>query len=308
MPARHGCQFIKEAAFMITSIGHLPMNPLLSGQAELKQHIVYSENGQTLTLALPWTHRDRRGPVAPTPLIVFVQGSGWTTPNLDYELPMLSRFAEEGIAVATVCHRSTLDGHAFPAYLQDVKCAIRFLRAHAEEYNIDKEKVAAFGTSSGGNTVCLLGLTGNDPRYRTAEYPAESDAVCAVVSCFGPMEMVTLFAQRLEKDKENVEERLTRMLGQDKAEWPEKLRQFSPALQVEPGKAYPSFLLLHGTGDPVVPCEQMEKMYESLRAVGADVRAYYVDGAEHEGNFWSPDVRQIIYDELTEKLFGKTNE
>lgn len=291
---------------MIPSIGHLPMNPLLTGQAELKQHIAYSENGQTLTLALPWAHRDRRGPVAPTPLIVFVQGSGWTTPDLNYELPMLSRFAEEGIAVATVCHRSTAEGHPFPAYLQDVKCAIRFLRAHAEEYNINKEKVAAFGTSSGGNTVCLLGLTGNDSRYRTAEYPEESDAVCAVVSCFGPMELVTLFKQRLEKDKANAEERLNRMLGPDKGEWPEKLRQFSPALQVEPGKAYPSFLLLHGTGDPVVPCEQMEKMYESLREAKADVRAYYVDGAEHEGNFWSPQVRQVIHDELTEKLFVKT--
>lgn len=300
-------RLLRRLLRMISSIGHLPMNPLLSGQAELKQRIVYSENGQALTLALPWAHRDRRGPVEPTPLIVFVQGSGWTTPNLDYELPMLSRFAEEGIAVATVCHRSTVDGHAFPAFLQDVKCAIRFMRAHAEEYNIDKEKVAAFGTSSGGNTVCLLGLTGDDPRYRTAEYPQESDSVCAVVSCFGPMELVTLFQQRLEKDKANAEERLTRMLGPDKAEWPEKLRQFSPALQVERAKAYPSFLLLHGTGDPLVPCEQMEKMYESLRAAKADVRAYYVDGAEHEGNFWSPEVRQAIHDELTEKLFGKTN-
>lgn len=129
---------------------------------------------------------------------------------------MLSRFAEEGIAVAAVCHRSTLDGHTFPAYLQDMKCAIRFLWAHAEEYNIDKEKVAAFGTSSGGNTVCLLGLTGNDPRYRTAEYPEESNAVCAVVSCFDPMELVTLFKQRLEKDKENAEERLTGCWGRTK--------------------------------------------------------------------------------------------
>ncbi|MBR6186079.1 MAG: alpha/beta hydrolase [Clostridia bacterium] len=292
---------------MIPSIGHLPKNPMLSGQAELKQRVVYSENGQTLTLALPWAHRDRRGPVEPTPLIVFVQGSGWTTPNLDYELPMLSRFAEEGIAVAAVCHRSTMDGHPFPAFLQDVKCAVRFLRAHAEEYNLSKEKVAAFGTSSGGHTVCLMGLTGDDPRYRTREYPEQSDAVCAVVSCFGPLELVSLFAQRLEQRRESTEERLKKMFGPDKSKWQEKLWQFSPALQVEKGKAYPSFLLLNGTGDAVVPCEQMERMYQSLRGAGASVRAYYVDGAEHEGNFWGPEVRRIIHDELTEKLFGRTD-
>ena len=290
---------------MISTIGHLPMNPLLTGQAELKQHITYSQNGQTLTLLLPWAYRNRSVSVDPTPLIVFVQGSGWTTPDLDYELPMLSHFAEEGIAVATVCHRSTLDGYPFPAFLQDVKCAIRFLRAHAEEYNIDKERVAAFGTSSGGNTVCLLGVTGNDLRYRTEEYTDESDAVCAVVSCFGPMELVKLFGQRMEADRFKTEERLSKLLGPDKTTWPEKLAQFSPALQTEPGKAYPPFLLLHGSGDPIVPYEQMEYMYQSLRYAGAKVRAYYVDGAEHEGNFWSPEVRRIIHDELMEKLCRK---
>ena len=283
---------------MIPSIGTLPMNPLLAGQAELKQNVAYSRNGQTLTLILPWAHRDKRGPVPPTPLIVFVQGSGWTTPNLDYELPMLSHFAEEGIAVATVCHRSTLDGHPFPAFLQDAKCAIRYLRAHAEEYNIDPERVAAFGTSSGGNTVCLLGVTGDDPRYRTDEYAEESDAVCGVVSCFGPLELVTLFGQRAAANREHAEARMKAMFGPDKAGWHEKLAEFSPALQITPGKQYPPFLLLHGTGDPVVPVEQMECMYTALKNAGADVQAYYVDGAEHEGNFWSPQVRKAIHDAL----------
>ena len=140
---------------MIPEIGRLPMNPLLTGQAEFRQHVVYSENGQELTLIIPWNHRDPRGPVEPSPLIVFIQGSGWTTPNLDYELPMLSRFAEEGVTVATVSHRSTKDGYPFPAFLQDVKCAIRYLRAHAEEYMIDRDKVAAFGTSSPAGTTTI---------------------------------------------------------------------------------------------------------------------------------------------------------
>lgn len=282
------------------------MNPLLAGQAECRQQIVYSQNGQQLTLILPWAHRDRRGPVDPTPLLVFIQGSGWTTPDLGYELPMLCRYAEEGVAVATVCHRSTADGHPFPAFLQDVKCAIRFLRAHAAEYHLDKSRVAAFGTSSGGNTACLLGVTGDDPRYRTEEYPGESDAVSAVVSCFGPMELVTLFRQRLERDGAPVQERLARMLGPGVDPLPENLAPFSPALQVTPGKDYPSFLLLHGTGDPVVPYAQMECMYAALKNAGVQARAYYVEGAEHEGNFWSPEVRQVIHDELMNRLFPPT--
>ena len=151
---------------MIPNLIHLPANPTLKGQAELIQDVPYSKNGQTLTLILPWAPNGDRTKIGRIPLIVFVQGSGWTTPNLNYELPMLCHYAEEGIAVATVRHRSTADGAVFPAFLIDVKCAIRFLRAHAEEYGIDPSRIAAFGTSSGGNTVCLLGLTGDDPAYK----------------------------------------------------------------------------------------------------------------------------------------------
>ncbi len=285
---------------MLSAIGHLPMNPLLAGQAELLPPIAYSQNGQQLTLILPWAPRDDRSHMAPVPLIVFVQGSGWTTPNLNYELPMLCGYAQEGIAVATVSHRSTAAGHPFPAYLQDVQCAIRFLRAHAARYGIDPERVAAFGTSSGGNTVCLLGLTGDDPRYRTEEYADQSDRVCGVVSCFGPMDLVTLFEER--KKAGDVSARMTLLLGPRQEEWPDKLREFSPYHRVVNGQEYPPFHLLHGTGDPLVPHAQMERMFERLRAAGANAQAYYVDGAEHEGNFWSPEVRDVIHDALLQAL------
>ena len=94
---------------MISTIAHLPMNPTLKGQAELKQHIVYSSNGQELTLILPWAAHDDRTKIPTMPLIVFVQGSGWTPPNLNYEIPMLSHFAEERVTVATVSHRTMAD-------------------------------------------------------------------------------------------------------------------------------------------------------------------------------------------------------
>nr|SIP63220.1 Esterase/lipase [uncultured bacterium] len=285
---------------MIPTIGHLPMNPTLKGQAELLQHVVYSANGQELTLILPWAPHDDRKAQKRAPLIVFVQGSAWTTPNLNYEIPMLSHFAEEGIAVATVGHRSTRDGYPFPTFLVDVKCAIRFLRAHAAEYAIDPTRVAAFGTSSGGNTVCLLGLTGDDPAFRNDEYPEESDAVCAVVSCFAPTDLPALFEHL--KNAPDIRTVMAAYFGPDESRWPEVANACSPAAIVEAGKRYPPFMLLNGTGDPVVPHTQMEALYEKLKAAGAEVSAWYVDGAEHEGNFWSPDVRRVIHDELVRRL------
>ena len=291
---------LKEEKIMLQEIPHLPMNPALKGQAEMLPPIVYSENGQELTLLLPWAANDDRSRVAPCPLSLFVQGSAWTTPNRGYEIPMLSHFAEEGIAVATVSHRSTRDGHLFPAFLQDVKCAIRFLRAHASDYAIDPARIAAFGTSSGGNTVCLLGLTGDDPALKTAEYAAESDAVCGVVACFAPTDLPAMFAPA--KDFPAMQAFLASCFGPDPAKWDEGMRTASPVCLVRDGADIPPFLLLHGTGDPVVPYQQMEALYTRLLQAGARVSAWYVDGAEHEGNFWSPEVRDLIRRTLHEYL------
>ena len=277
---------------MIPGIPHIKMNPDLIGQAELLEHIVYSENGQELSLLLPWAPGDDRSKIRPCPLILFVQGSAWTTPNLGYEIPMLSNYAEAGIAVATVCHRSAADGYPFPAFLLDVKCAIRFLRAHAADYAIDPEHIAAFGTSSGGNTVCLLGLTGDDPKLKTQEYASYSDAVCGVVSCFGPTDLAALFSnyERMPQG----EQMMAGYFGRDKNRWEEELRLWSPVCRVKQGESYPPCLLLHGTQDPVVPCSQMDALYLKLKENGNDVSACYVDGAEHEGNFWGPELRALI--------------
>ena len=289
---------------MIPEIPHLPMNPALQGQAEMIRDIVYSRNGQTLTLLLPWAPRDDRSKVQPCPLILFVQGSAWTTPNIGYEIPMLSRFAEAGFAVATVSHRSAQEGHPFPAFLLDVKCAVRFLRAHAADYAIDPGRVAAFGTSSGGNTVCLLGLTGDDPSLKTEEYADQSDAVCGVVACFAPTDLPALFDGF--KNAPQYPAMMAGYFGADPQKWEDTMRRCSPVYRVEPGKAYPPFALLHGTGDPVVPYQQTEELYRKLKEAHAEVSAWYVDGAEHEGNFWSPEVRQVIRHAL-EQFLNKQN-
>ena len=94
--------------------------------------------------------------------------------------------------VATVNHRNaSRDASAvFPAYLKDVKAAIRYLRANARRWHVDPERLGIWGTSSGGNTSLLVGLTADDPRYEDGSYATESDAVSFVVSCFPPTDMM----------------------------------------------------------------------------------------------------------------------
>ncbi|MBQ2724209.1 MAG: alpha/beta hydrolase [Clostridia bacterium] len=271
-------------------------NPNLDHLAEISGDIVYSEAGGkpiTMRVITPW--RNDANKDCRYPLILFIQGSGWTFPNINYEIPQLGWYARHGYVAATVTHRNSNDGFPFPAFLQDVKCALRYLRAHAKDFRIDPERVTAFGTSSGGNTALLLGLTGDDPAYKTEEYADQSDAVSAVVECFGPADMIALWDYYSGGDRSKMF--LTSLLG-DTPEAAEKTaREMSPIFRVQDGVNYPPFLLLHGNADPVVPYEtQAVPMSERLDSAGADVSLVCVEGAEHEGTFWSDELHGIILD------------
>ena len=277
-------------------------NPLLAGLAESTPDIVFSnEGGQDVTLRIlkPWKNdltKDKR-----YPLIVFIQGSGWTSPNIGYHLPHIGRFAMAGYVVATVTHRSCNDGHPAPAFLRDVKAAVRYLRAHAEEHQIDPTRVAAWGTSSGGNTALLLGLTGDDKRYVSDVHPEQSDAVKAVVDVFGPTDMMSLFVTRFgpyetaELDP-GMEAYFNRILGASwkTAEGRAAADAISPMQLLRDGMDLPPMQLLYGDADNVVPYDQGTRMYDKLCEYGYEADFVRVLGAEHEGNFWSQAVLNEI--------------
>ena len=171
---------------------HVPNNPTLTGLARLTRNVAYRTGADDLVMDIiaPQSTGDDDDRRYPT--VVFVQGSAWTTPDRDYEIPQLSELAREGFVVATVNHRNaSRDASAvFPAYLKDVKAAIRYLRANARQWHIDPERLGIWGTSSGGNTSLLVGLTADDPLYEDGSYATESDAVSFVVSCFPPTDMM----------------------------------------------------------------------------------------------------------------------
>lgn len=269
-------------------------NPALNGLAEISPDIVYAEHGGkklTMRVLTPW--RNGVNEACRYPLILFIQGSGWTFPNINYEIPQLGWYARHGYVVATVTHRSSAEGFPFPAFLEDVKCALRYLRAHAEEFRINPDKVTAFGTSSGGNTALLLGLTGDDARYKTAEFADQSDAVSAVVEAFGPADMAALRDYYTGGD--STKPFLTGLLGEDPEVNAKNTHDMSPLCIVRDGAEYPPFLLLHGNADPVVPYEtQAVPMADRLDAAGCDVTLIRVEGAEHEGNFWSDELHGMI--------------
>ena len=260
-------------------------NPHRAGMAKLISGISYSAAGgekTTLTLLRPWEEAVRY------PLVVFVQGSGWKTPSLGFEIPQLSRLAQQGFVIASVSHRSILEGSPFPACLQDVKTAIRFLRAHAEDYSIDPGRVAVYGTSSGGNTALLVAATGDDPRFATAEYAGVSDAVSCVVSCFGPTDLTAMPDHTGPGDPT-----FTALIGGGDPQT--VLRAASPYPYISMENPFPPCLLAHGTADAAVPYAQARRMADRLHACGKEVRLLTVTGAPHEDTFWSWPLIDDIY-------------
>ncbi len=271
----------------------------MKGQVRLIENVVYSAvdgEGLKMDILAPWSQRYADVPSQPHPLIVFVQGSSWRRPTMGEKIPQLVQFVKAGYVVATVQHRNSLDGHPFPAFLQDVKTAIRFLRTNAAKYDIDPDRVAIWGTSSGANAALLVALTGDDPRYQTDEYHDQSDSVNAVISCFAPTDVIATFKHAAKVPGSDVLQYC--LFGHDPKKWDELKRQMSPLYQIKPDQTYPPFLLMHGDADQVVPYQQMVEMYEALQKQGAQVTAYRVKGANHERDFWS----QKIYDIAKEFL------
>lgn len=268
------------------------------------ERVLYSEKTGTdlyAEILSPWDSWG--GKDARFPAVVFVQGSAWTFPNIYNEIPQLSAIARQGYVVATIEHRSSLNGAAWPAYLEDTKTAIRFLRANAERFRIDPERIAVWGTSSGGNTALLIGLTGNMPGFRTEEYAEQPDQVRAVVDCFGPSDLPAMLGGMMSDPPAEQEEAGAIFRGLAGNNDPaEVLRAMSPVCYVKDGAEYPPFLLLHGDADPVVPFDQMIRMRDRLAQAGADVRTVRVTGGVHEGNFWSEPLYDLIVSFLKERL------
>src|SRR5438067_9711157 len=133
---------------------------------------------QKLDLFLP---PDVSGPL---PLVLWVHGGGWENGRKEQNpaLPFLAK----GYAVAATNYR--LSQHAvFPAQILDCKNAVRYLRAHAQEYGLDPDRFGVWGASAGGHLVALLGTTGeNTFAEETGDTKKASSAVQAVVDWFGP--------------------------------------------------------------------------------------------------------------------------
>lgn len=228
----------------------------------------------------------------PFPVIVAIHGGGFmrgdkTGPDI---APMLEG-VNRGYAVVSVNYR--LSGEAlFPSAISDVKAAIRYVKANAEEYNLNPEKVAAWGGSAGGNLAALAGTSGDDDSLngRHTENLEHSAEVQAVVDWYGQIDFLKLDEQFLESGitpklgKRNRDESPeSKYIGGNITEETEKVEKANPASYITEND--PAFFIQHGTADPNVPTQQSIDFAEKLTAVLGDdkVELTLLEDAVHGG-------------------------
>lgn len=223
------------------------------------------------------------------PLVVFVQGSAWRKQDLYANIPNLCHIAAKGYVIASVEIRDT-DIAPFPAAVEDVKCAIRYMRNHAEEYGIDPKRVAVWGDSSGGHLSLMTGLTMGE--YDNGLYSEQSDEVSAVIDYYGVSDLLTLgkYNDILDHDAADSPEGL--FIGGKVKEHEELAKQASP-LHQDLNKSLPPFLIIHGDSDTIVHVNQSIEMYKALKEHGQRVIFYKVAGADHGTGIWNPQVLAV---------------
>jgi acetyl esterase/lipase len=229
------------------------------------------------------------------PLIVHVPGSAWHRQNVWMGLGKALAAVERGYAFAIVEYRPS-DIAAFPAQIEDAKSAIRFLRLHADEYGIDKTKIALWGDSSGGHTAVSAGITG-DGALDSGQYDEETCAVNCVVDWFGPSDISLMNYYPSAQDHIGADSPEGFLIGQKNVlENPELVQNTNPINYISAEKPVPPFLMMHGGSDNVVPFNQSVRLYEKLRECGKDVTFYKLEGGGHGmGGFNSPDALETVF-------------
>lgn len=262
---------------------------------KMEKDIAYIEGGdeaQKLDIYVPEASSDK-----PLPLIVHIHGGGWRAGN-KFPCPVAAMVLK-GYAVASVEYRFSQKA-VFPAQIQDCQAAIRWLRAHAKQYNFDTDHLGAVGGSAGGHLSALVGTSGGKKAFPPiGGNEDQSDRVQAVIDIYGPADFSTVVQQAAEdKNVKNIfafntpSDPYSSLIGTKLDDKP-KADAVSPVHYVS--KDSPPFLILHGTHDTLVPYAQSVQLEAALKAQGVPVWLQTLPGSGHGGPAFSkPAVIQLM--------------
>jgi len=237
-------------------------------------------NSQTMDIYIP-----NEAVTRPLPLAIFVHGGGLSPGDkADINPVFLNALASAGYAVASVNYRLAPQ-YKFPAQIEDLKSAIRYLRSNAQTYVVNGSEIFIFGDSAGGELAAIAALTGPHSEFDVGPYLNESSNVTAAVDMFGPANL-TSWASYSDTQ---------RVFGGNQ----NNLVLASPTHYVTANS--PPILIIQGVKDTQVPESQSIQLYDELTAAGDQTQLILVQNMGHMfvqvgSNPIAPSLAQIAQD------------
>jgi acetyl esterase/lipase len=232
------------------------------------------------------------------PVIAYVHGGGWSLGSRLMARPQVAPHVASG-EYAAVAIGYRLSGEVtYPAPLHDLKAGIRWIRANAERYGFDPERICVMGASAGGHLTALIGTTNGSAEHEGAlgSNLAESSDVQCAIPLFGSSDLT-----RGVPESTGGASRRDAFLGGSGEEVAALARSASPILQVDASD--PPFYFLHGTQDPLVPYTQSVNLDRKLRATDVPSALLTVEGGGH-GDFFTPEIAERVRRALDHWLRG----
>ncbi|NIA13206.1 MAG: alpha/beta hydrolase fold domain-containing protein [Nitrospiraceae bacterium] len=253
--------------------------PLPEGVVETKG-IEYGKGGDKALLLDLYTLDNLDKPV---PGLIFIHGGGWEKGERgDYKYYTV-RYAKRGYVAATISYRLSHEAQ-FPSAVQDVKCAVRWMRANAEKLHVDPNRIALVGGSAGGHLAMMVGYTAGMPEFEgNGGHAGVSSAVQAVVNLYGPIDIMC--------EEGRGRSGVTKFLGTTYDKDPAVFAMASPVTYLS--KDDPPTLVLHGTIDELVPIWQSDQLVEKLKELGVPVVYDRFEGWPHTMDLAIPVTRRV---------------
>ncbi|PJR03187.1 alpha/beta hydrolase [Avrilella dinanensis] len=294
------------------------LQPSVFAQQTVIKDITYKitpENDSVkLDLYFPTNHLFQK-----TPLVVFIHGGAWVEGNKDHESIYYMRSLRDtlrtrGYAIASINYRLVNKNTHLPAPVIDCKDAVRWIRAHAGDYNFDTENIGLWGGSAGAHLALLIGYTGDDFALGSQELQAYSTKVNYIVDNFGPTDLNKVlktkaspltkliykcFFRQLYDIREKLIIAMTSYdIKTDKKKAIEVAKAYSP-IEFVTSNAVPT-LIMHGTKDFVVPFKESKKLKKALDQNNVDNKFVKVKKGDHGFNNISKDQLDELIQETVE--------
>lgn len=266
----------------------------------MQRDVVYGKGGDRDLTMHVLTPKERSQ--QPSPVFVWIHGGGWQAGSKDGGIYVASQFVRKGFVGATIEYRLT-DEAPFPAQIEDCKCAIRYLRAHAKEFNIDPDRIAVGGASAGGHLAALVGTSGGvDDLEGSGGWQDQSSRVQAVVDLYGPTDFELFVTTKGYETHDRDGSPESKLLGGGKVLANKAgIRRVNPITYVDQDD--PPFLIIHGGKDPTVPLNQSQALHKALSEAHVDSKLHIIARAKHGGSeFREPEIRSMQVDFVSRHL------